>query len=214
MDSFSCFMFWGTIAWAGSIDQFTTACAPAFLILTNWAVILDRDGVINRNIDGGYVSAWDEFEFLPDSLDAIAELTRAGFKIIITSNQAGVSKGIYTEKRLSKITANMLDRIEQTGGKIYSVRYCLHKDEDNCICRKPKTGLFMQAIHNIAADLKNTFVVGDSERDIEAGKKIGCKTILVLSGKIKNKKEADNLKSKPDFIAKDLFKAVKSIVIN
>jgi histidinol-phosphate phosphatase family protein len=173
-------------------------------------IFLDRDGVINRDPGfGGYVTSWSEFEFLPGALEAIKKLNQAGFEIIVISNQAGVAKRLYTLEDLDEITKNMLKEVEKAGARIYTVHYCLHKDEDNCSCRKPKTGLFSQATKGLEVNFSDTFFVGDNRRDILAGKAIGCKTIFVLSGNTK----LQDLDVKPDFIAKDLLAAVDKIVL-
>lgn len=174
----------------------------------NKFVFLDRDGVINKDPAGwtphSYVTDWKYFRFLPGVLDALRILTERGYHIVIMSNQAGVGRGIYTKKKLNEITEMMLSKIKSKGGQVYAVFYCIHKREDNCDCRKPKTGLFKKAIGRHKIDFKKTYFIGDTERDIEAGKNIGCKTILVLSGKTPSKKEILNWKVKPDYIKKDL----------
>jgi len=173
-------------------------------------IFLDRDGVINRDPGfGGYITSWKEFEFLPGSLEAIKKLNQAGFEITVISNQAGVAKGLYTLKDLDDITKNMLGEIEKAGGKIRSVHYCPHRDEDNCDCRKPKTGLFSHAAKGLQVNFADTFFVGDNRRDVLAGKAIGCKTIFVLSGNTKLEK----LDVRPDFVARDLLEAVDKIVL-
>jgi len=174
-------------------------------------IFLDRDGVINRD-RVEYTRSWAEFEFLPNVLVALRRLTAMGFKIIITSNQAGVGKGLYTQATLADITRRMIERIEENGGRIYAVHYCRHRDIDNCICRKPKLGLFKQAVINMAVNLKETFVVGDSQRDIQAGNELGCKTILVLCGKTKTAEDVADFKFRPDYVARDLLDAVESVI--
>lgn len=173
-------------------------------------VFLDRDGVINKDPGfGGYVTCWEEFQFLPRALKALRKLNQAGYKTIIISNQAGVAKGLYTLEDLDEITKNMLDEIKKAGGEICSVHYCPHKDEDNCSCRKPKTGLFSQALRGSSIDFSKTYFIGDHSRDMLAGKSIGCKTIFVLSGNTR----LEDLDVQPDFVAKDLLEAVESIVL-
>ncbi|MCP4650068.1 MAG: HAD family hydrolase [PVC group bacterium] len=176
-------------------------------------ILLDRDGVINKNVKGQYVSSWEGFEFLPRSLEAIRRLSESGLEINIVSNQAGVAKGIYTKAELDRITRNMLTKIEEAGGQIKAVYYCLHRDEDNCNCRKPKTGLYEQAIAGRKIDKEKVIVIGDSERDIVAGKKLGYRTILVLSGNTKNREAVDNFEVKPDSIALDLLDAVETVLV-
>ncbi len=174
-------------------------------------IFLDRDGVINRDKEN-YVRSWAEFDFLPNVFIALRKLTKLGYKIIIISNQAGIAKGLYTQESLAEMTEKMLERIRRNSAYIHSVHYCQHCDEDNCVCRKPKTGLFKQALLGKSVDLNETFFIGDSQRDIEAGKNLGCKTILVLSGHTKTEQEVGDFKFRPDFIAVDLLDAVESVL--
>ena len=108
-------------------------------------VFLDRDGVINKYPgDTKYVNSWQEFYFLPGVKQALRKLTESGYRIFILSNQAGVAKGMYSQQGLDEITANMLREVNEAGGSICGVYYCVHRDEDNCSCRKPKIGLFLK----------------------------------------------------------------------
>ena len=174
-------------------------------------IFLDRDGVINRDPGfGGYITCWDEFEFLPGALEALKKLSQAGFEVIVISNQAGVAKRLYTEEDLDELTRNMLKEVEKAGGRIHSVHYCPHKDEDNCACRKPQTGLFSQATKDLEVDFSDSFFVGDNRRDVLAAAAIGCRSIFVLSGNTK----LEDLDIKPDFIAEDLLGAVDKIILS
>jgi histidinol-phosphate phosphatase family protein len=176
-------------------------------------VFLDRDGVINKYPGNyKYVTSQAEFEFLPGAKEAIKRLNEVGYKLFIISNQAGVTKGLYTKVTLDSITKNMLKEIGIAGGSLEKVLYCTHTEEDNCNCRKPKIGLIKQAISGLKGiDLNKTFFVGDSIRDVKTGKIAGCKTILVLCGResIENK---PNWEIQPDFIADNLYEAVEIIL--
>jgi len=178
-------------------------------------IFLDRDGVINQYPgDTLYVTSWDEFKFIPGSLEALSKLTQAGFDIFIISNQAGVAKRIYSQKSLDDMTSRMLKEINKNKAKIKGVFYCTHTDADNCDCRKPKTGLIEKALETLDSekiDLNSTYFIGDSIRDVQTGKKSGLKTILVLSGKEKIENKA-NWKEKPDHIAENLNEAVDFIL--
>ena len=176
-------------------------------------IFLDRDGVINQGKSPGYIASWEEFNFLPGVFVALKKLTEAGYKIIIISNQQGIGKRLYSTKVLADITEKMLERIKRNEGKIYSVHYCPHLAEENCICRKPKTGLFKQAIAGMMVDRKSMFMVGDSEKDIHAARDFGIKSILVLSGNTKSRQEVGNFEYRPDFIADDLADAVDNIIL-
>ena len=181
-------------------------------------IFLDRDGVINKYPgDFEYVKSWGEFRFLPKVKPALKELNDKGFKIFVVSNQAGVSKNIYSQESLDLITKNMLKELSEDGINISAVYYCIHRQEDNCSCRKPNIGLIEQALtklknENHSVELKSSYFIGDTILDIETGKKAGLKTILVFSGKEKpeNKKKWQIF---PDFTAQDLNEAVEKIII-
>ncbi|MCX7920347.1 MAG: HAD family hydrolase [bacterium] len=172
-------------------------------------VFLDRDGVINKRLVGDYVKRWSEFQFLPYAKRAIRKLTEAGYQVHVTSNQQGVGKGLMTKQQLDDITRRMLAEIEQAGGKIHSVAYCHHTESDNCTCRKPKPGLLIRTANKYKLRLTNCWMVGDSERDIQAGTAVGCKTILIGNYKIKNQKSKISI---PTFTAKSLLEAVNLIL--
>jgi histidinol-phosphate phosphatase family protein len=158
------------------------------------------------------VDSVENFIFLDGAKEAVAKLHKAGYPLFVISNQAGVTKGLYSQKTLDSITQIMLKGIDSSGGKIDKVLYCIHSDEQKCDCRKPKTGLLTKAIKGVAeVDLKNSFLVGDSIRDVKTGKSFGCKTILVLSGR----ESLDNKNAwevQPDFIAANLSKAAEIIL--
>jgi histidinol-phosphate phosphatase family protein len=180
-------------------------------------IFIDRDGVINRDPGGwtkySYVTKWDEFFFIDGSIKALRKLKDAGYRIYLISNQGGISKGYFTQKDLDKLNERMLQEIEKAGGKIDELYYCPHHDKDNCECRKPKTGLIEQAMRKMDVDCKKTFIIGDSIRDIEAGKRMGMKTIFVLSGKSPQSKVKD-WHVQPDCTKKNLLEAVEWILEN
>ena len=176
------------------------------------AIFLDRDGVINRDPGfGDYIKSWKEFEFMPDAIDAIKLLNKHGYEIFVISNQAGVAKGLFSQEALNEITANMLKEIEAKGGKIKSVSYCVHATDAGCDCRKPNTGQIKSATKGLDIDFKRSYFIGDSRLDVGAGKNMGCKTILLLTGK-ETSEDAKTWQYKPDFIMKSLMEAVKWVL--
>jgi len=140
------------------------------------AVFLDRDGVINK--EKNFVTSWEEFEFIDGIFENIKKLNKAGFLVIVVTNQSGISRGFYTEETLKEIHDKMIKIMENNGAHIDDIFYCPHYD-DNCSCRKPNPGMILEAAKKYNIDLSKSWVVGDSERDIEAGRRAGCKTILV-----------------------------------
>ena len=145
-------------------------------------VFVDRDGVINWDPVGDYIKHWKHFRFLPGVIPSLKKLSDQNFRIILISNQAGIGDGEYTEAALRDITLNMLQKLEQKKVKIDSVYYCLHGKKEGCTCRKPKTLMFRLASKNISYVKNKTFYIGDKATDVEAGKRFGLKTIMVLTG--------------------------------
>lgn len=178
-------------------------------------IFIDRDGVVNKDPGGwteyNYVTRWEDFHFLPGAKEAIKKLTDAGYEIIIISNQAGINRGFFTVDDLKNINDNMLKEISSSGGRIRSVHYCPHKKEEGCNCRKPNIGLFNEATKGMDISFSDTFFIGDGSMDVEAGDRIGCKTVLLLSGKSKLE-DVEKWRYKPDFIKKDLSEAVDWIL--
>lgn len=153
------------------------------MLTKNKAVFLDRDGVINKKRINDYVKCWEEFLFLPGVKEAIKLLNQAQFKVIIITNQAGVGKGLVKEEQLQLIHQQMLDELKEYGAHIDGIYYCPHLPEDNCNCRKPKTGMLEQAEKDFNIDFKNSYLIGDEDKDVEAGQKMGCKTYMVNKDK-------------------------------
>ena len=176
-------------------------------------VFLDRDGVINRNLDNDYVKSWAEFEFLPNSLKAIQRFTEAGYRLIVITNQACIHKGIISSQTLDEIHQCMIAEIEAAGGRIHAIYYCPHREDEGCDCRKPRPGMLIQAAHEHKVDLSGSYLIGDSIRDIAAGEQVGCRTFLVLTGHASQmyQKQAQNPMScknpEPEKIFADLYAA-------
>lgn len=144
-------------------------------------VILDRDGVINYESDA-YIKSPEEWRPIPGSLEAIARLNRAGFTVVVATNQAGVGRGLFSAATLAAIHQKMQAAVEQTGGRLAGIFVCPHAPWDNCSCRKPKPGLYQQIAEQLKVTLRHVPVIGDSLRDIEAAESVGARPILVRSG--------------------------------
>jgi len=176
-------------------------------------VFLDRDGVISIFTPNDYIKNWQEFKFLPAAFEGLKKLTDNGFDIVIISNQAGVGQGLFSIQDLQHLTKRMQQALAKEGINIYRIYYCPHRKEDNCNCRKPKTGLIEQFIsENGDFEKKKTFFVGDADVDIELGIRSGLRTILVLSGKTKSIDEIQSWDFKPEFVAKDIKEAADIII--
>ncbi len=177
------------------------------------AIFLDRDGVINAN-RSDHVKSWDEFVFLSGALDALRQIAASDFLIIITTNQSAIHRGLVDDPTMREVHTSMIESIERAGGRIDAVYYCPHLPEENCDCRKPKAGLYVQAAEKWDIDLARSYVVGDALVDLEAARAIGSKPILVLSGRGKDQQARlieknhsgyevlDDLKSAVDWIAR------------
>ncbi len=145
-------------------------------------VILDRDGVIN--FDSPYfIKSPAEWEPIPNSLEAIARLTQAGYRVVIASNQSGIGRGLFDMDTLNAIHDKMHRAVKAVGGRIDAIFYCPHAADSNCNCRKPKPGMFERIGNCFNVDLGNAYAVGDSLRDLQAAAAAGAKPLLVLSGK-------------------------------
>lgn len=164
---------------------------------------LDRDGVIN--IPTGkphtYITKWDDFTFLPDVDEAISLLNSAGYYVVVVTNQRGVARGKLSENDLRTIHDNMISELLSKGARIDGVFYCPH--EGGCDCRKPKDGLLRQAISQFPFQKEGSFLVGDSESDIQAGKAFGVRTVYVGEN-------PQQLTVSPDEIKNSLLDAVLS----
>lgn len=146
----------------------------------NKATFLDRDGVINRKApDGRYVTRWEDMEFLPGTYEAIRLLNRAGFLVVIVSNQRCVAKGCITTGQLESIHARMRHEFEAVGAIINAIYYCPHEIHPPCACRKPQPGMLFLAARTHDVDLAVSWMIGDSECDVEAGRTAGCHTVRV-----------------------------------
>ncbi len=146
-------------------------------------IILDRDGVINRLVidpEQGTVNSPlhpSQVELIPGSLEAIRNLTKAGFKIAIATNQPAAAKGTTTKANLDDVHASILEAIESAGGKISSSHICFHRAEDHCRCRKPATGLLEDALKDVSLEQRRkSWMVGDGVTDIEAGTRLELNT--------------------------------------
>ncbi|KAA0010662.1 D-glycero-beta-D-manno-heptose 1,7-bisphosphate 7-phosphatase [Billgrantia pellis] len=146
-------------------------------------VILDRDGVINRDSEA-YIKSLEEWQPYPSSIEAIARLTRAGLTVAVATNQSGIARGFYDEATLSLMHAELRRRVQEAGGNIAHIAYCPHGPGDACDCRKPLPGLLEQIREALGLDnLKGSWMVGDSLRDLQAGEPMGCRPVLVRTGK-------------------------------
>lgn len=145
-------------------------------------ILLDRDGVINHDSDA-YIKSPDEWRPLPGSIEAIARLCKAGFRVAVVTNQSGIARGLFDLSVLAAIHDKMHRAVEKAGGRIDAIFFCPHGPEAGCACRKPKPGMFVEALERFGASAAETWAVGDQLRDLQGAHAAGCRTVLVLSGK-------------------------------
>ena len=144
----------------------------------NKAIFLDRDGVLNKNRKD-YVKNTDELEIYASIGNFIKKLNEHGFLIIVVTNQSAINRGLTTCENVEKIHLEIQSFLNRFETKIDSFYYCPHTPSENCNCRKPKPGLLLQAMNDFSIDPFTSWMIGDSDSDIEAGDSIGCKTIKV-----------------------------------
>lgn len=178
--------------------------------MKNKAVFLDRDGTINY--DKGYVHKIEDFKFIPGAIEAIQLLNRNNYKVIVVTNQAGIARGYYTENDVDILHKSISAKLAMYEARIDAFYYCPHhptagigKYKIDCECRKPKSGLIIQASKDLDIALSDSWIIGDKESDITAGESVGCRGILI--------NVADGALRKRN-IAKNLYDAVMRIVID
>tara|TARA_B100000315_G_scaffold257277_1_gene305599 strand:- start:382 stop:1641 length:1260 start_codon:yes stop_codon:yes gene_type:complete len=147
-------------------------------------ILLDRDGLINKKMaTGKYVTCWDEFEWIPETLEALKKLSKGGFRFIIISNQAGIGRGLVTKEAVLAINAQMKEELIKFGIEILQIYICPHHWEDECFCRKPNPGMFFQATGDHLFRLDQALYIGDDPRDCEAAFNAGCDSVFIGKGR-------------------------------
>ena len=172
--------------------------------------ILDRDGVINYDSDQ-YIKSPAEWKPLPGSIEAIARMNQAGYRIAVATNQSGIGRGLFDMATLNAMNDKMMEMVFRQGGRIDALFFCPHTAEENCNCRKPKTGMFEEIAARFHTELKGVPCVGDGLRDLQAADAVGAQPILVLTGKGKKTQAAGGLPRKTLVFA-DLADAARHIV--
>ena len=171
-------------------------------------VFLDRDGVINRD-SPAYIKSWREFEFLPGSLEALKRLSIAGFTNIIISNQSAVNRGLMALETLVDIHRRLTRAVTKSGGHLTDIFFCPHRPDEGCSCRKPSPGLILKACRTHAIEVRKTFMVGDSTKDVACARNAGCAAaVLVKTGNgVAAMEDLTRKGIAIDFVAEDLVDA-------
>jgi len=186
------------------------------------AVFLDRDGTINEEV--GYLDSLDKLKIIPAAYEAIRLINKSCMKAIVVTNQAGVARGFFTEKFVRQTHEIIQASLLQKRASIDKFYYCPHHPTEgtgiylqNCNCRKPLPGMLLQAAHDLNIELRSSYMIGDTYRDMETAKKVGVKGILVKTGygcEVLQDVSPDvaTAENKPDFVAEDILEAVKWIM--
>lgn len=183
------------------------------------AVFLDRDGTINEEV--GYVNHIERFNLLPRAGQAIRLLNQQGWKVVVITNQSGVARGYFPESLIHQVHQKMRELLKKDGAHLDGIYYCPHHPEigippyrQKCRCRKPATGLIEAAVKELDLDTSGSYMVGDRRADIEFARHVGAKSILVLTGYGRGEWEysGEQWQGKPDYVAEDLFEAVRWIL--
>ena len=145
-------------------------------------VMVDRDGVINEDSDD-YIKSVAEWRPITGSLEAIGELTRGGYRVVVVTNQSGVGRGLFDETALAAIHRHMRDAVRAAGGELSGIYYCPHAPGADCDCRKPRPGLFRKVARDLGVSVRGAPYVGDKLSDVEAAQAVGARPILVRTGR-------------------------------
>ena len=149
---------------------------------TRPAAFLDRDGVLNVN--HGYVGSPDRWEWIEEAREAVATLNRAGYLVFVVTNQSGIARGMYDERAFASLMAWVADRLALTGGHFDAVYLCPHGPDDGCDCRKPLPGMLLRAMDEWPVRREGSFLVGDSDTDLQAAEAAGVSGYLFSGGSL------------------------------
>jgi D-glycero-D-manno-heptose 1,7-bisphosphate phosphatase len=147
------------------------------MVMNRKLVILDRDGVINVDSDA-FIKSPDEWVAIPGSLEAIARLNQAGYRVAIASNQSGIGRGLITKTEAAAVHQRFVELFDRAGVRFAGSYYCPHAPTDECRCRKPSPQLILDAVHELGLDVGASVMIGDKASDLDAGRAAGCGRVL------------------------------------
>jgi D-glycero-D-manno-heptose 1,7-bisphosphate phosphatase len=175
-------------------------------------IVLDRDGTINHDSEQ-FIKSPDEWRPIPGSLEAIARLNHAGYRVVVATNQSGIGRGLFDMGTLNAIHEKMHRALAHVGGRVDAVFYCPHAADATCDCRKPKPGLLREVGRRFSVDLAGVPIVGDGLRDLQAAEAVGGQPMLVLTGKGEKTLREGGF-PKNTVIFPDLAFAVSALLVN
>jgi D-glycero-D-manno-heptose 1,7-bisphosphate phosphatase len=173
-------------------------------------IVLDRDGVINFD-SASFIKSPAEWKPIPGSIEAIARLNQAGYRVVVATNQSGVGRNLFDMDTLNAIHQKMHQAVAQAGGRIEAIFFCPHTADEGCECRKPKPGMFRRIAGCYNVDMAGVPAVGDSLRDLQAAEAVGARPYLVLTGK-GQKTQADGQLPKGTQVFADLAGVVDALL--
>ncbi len=181
------------------------------------AVFLDRDGTIVREAD--YLRSPERLRLLPRAAEAIRRLNDSGFAVVVATNQSGIARGLLTEDDLAQVHKVLAERLAKRGARLDAIYFCPHhptagagRYRRECSCRKPAPGMLLRAAQELDLDLSRCIAVGDSQRDLIAGREVGCRTVLVRTGYGRDAEAEASAPLPCDHVADDLAAAVQWIL--
>jgi D-glycero-D-manno-heptose 1,7-bisphosphate phosphatase len=187
--------------------------------MTRRAVFIDRDGTLSEEV--GYINHPSRFRLFPYAADAIKHLNENGWLAIVTTNQAGVARGYFSEEMIANVHEGMTRDLDKAGARLDAIYYCAHHPSVgdppyrfDCDCRKPKPGLISRAASDFEIELSESWMIGDRYSDVELARNAGVKSAFVLSGYGRGEWEHQRVTwtHKPDLVAENLLEAVEAIV--
>ncbi|MFZ5875327.1 MAG: D-glycero-alpha-D-manno-heptose-1,7-bisphosphate 7-phosphatase [Nitrospirota bacterium] len=170
-------------------------------------VFLDRDGTLNH--DEGYMSDPDRLVLLPGAAEAVAALNAAGVKAVVITNQSGVGRGLVSREALARVHERLAALLAQRGARLDGIYSCVHCPEEGCDCRKPGTALAVQAARDLGVDVSRSAMIGDKSVDLELGRRLGGRTVLVRSGEGRKTETELSSSMRPNHIADTIYEAVQ-----
>lgn len=170
------------------------------------SVILDKDGTLNFDVEGGYIHKVDDLRFIPKVIEGLKLLSDAGFLLIIITNQSGIGRGVFKTEDFRRFIGHECDELEKHGIVISGVYHCPHKPSDECGCRKPGNKLFERAVRDHKLDIYNTWGIGDQYKDLKPLYDMGCRNLILVNT---GEKGVDVENKVPCYTAENMLEAAK-----